>query len=409
MSLKGIFTSDFRIPGRKLLAVTLLFSNTLLLFYVFHDYLSDALLGKFGPFYVNFGNVLFFGFAVSCGIIGSLVLERIQRRKFLWFWLTLEVLTMLSVTIFQGLTFSLIFSALMGISFGLGFPTIQALVTEATTFEERGRVSTILFLIWSILFISIFMFSQELGITGIAAICAIAAASGFAALFIDPCERETGPTKTWKSIATSTAFVYYAIPWIAFQIANGLIVFGFLPQEFNSVVQMGVAVEFIAVIFSIIISGFLADLVGRKQPIIIGLVLLGISYSILGIGNTPNAYLAYSLIEGLAYGLIVVSYLQVVLGDLSSRTWSKERFFVLGGLLIFQLIYTIFSLVQAWFSIGPISLRFLTPTLAVLVFLSAIPVFYAPETMPEAKLREKKIKRHTEQVAELVKKYKKKE
>jgi MFS family permease len=402
LSLK-FFTKDIKIPIRRLVAVALLVSNTLVWFYVFHDYLLDALLRTpgVGLFYIGVGKMFFYSFAVFSGLLGSLISERVERRKFLWFWITFGFLTMVSLTVFRGLEFSLLSSALLGVSFGLGFPTCQAFLTESTTFEERGRVAAIVAFIFFVAFILILLFAQELGTMGLVFTCVVLIGTSFLALLIDPCRREKGPIKPWLSIITSRAFAYYAVPWLIFQLANGISLFVSIPSEFSSVTTLGTAFSFIAAVIAALISGFLADYVGRKQPILIGLLMLGVSYAFFGLATNPLSYFVYLAVEGFAWGLITVSYMFVVLGDLASGFGSKERFYALGGILIPLLTYTIFSLVQEWSKVTePAST--LSSILSIVVLASVIPVLRAPETLPEAKARARKMREHIEKVGKLV-------
>lgn len=404
----GFFTKDITIPLKRLIAVALLFSNTLLWFYIFHYYLLDALLRVPGVdlFYIGLGKVFFYSFAVFSGIAGSLISERVERRKFLWCWLAIGFLTTVSLTVFRGLEFSLLSSLFLGVSFGLGFPTCQAFLTESTTFEERGRVAAIVIFVSFVTLALILLFAQELGIMGLVLICAALEGTSFLALFIDPCQREIGSIKPWLSIVTSRAFASYAVPWFIFQLANGILLFGSLPSEFNSVATTGLAFEVIAAIFAVLISGFLADFVGRKQPIMIGLLMLGISYAIFGLASTPLSYFVYLAVEGIAWGLIAVSYMQVVLGDLSSGFGSKERFFALGGIMIPLFTYTVFSVVQEWSNFS-VPANTLSSILSIVLLASVIPVLRAPETMPEAKARARKLREHIEKVGKLVQESKK--
>jgi MFS family permease len=200
---------------------------------------------------------------------------------------------------------------------------------------------------------------------------------------------------------TSRAFASYAVPWLIFQLANGISLFVRIPDPLKSLATYGQALQFIAAIFAALISGFLADYIGRKQPILIGLIMLGASYAFFGLTLTTISYFVYLTVEGFAWGLIVVSYMQVVLGDLSSGSGSKERFYALGGILIPLFTYAIFSVAQDW-SKFTIPANQLSTVLSIAILASVIPVIRAPETLSEAKVRTRKMKEHVEKVGKLV-------
>jgi MFS family permease len=334
------------------------------------------------------------------------IIEKVDHRRFLWFWLTFSFLTTVSLTVFQGLYFSLIASVLLGTAFGLGFPTCQTFLVESTTFEERRRVAAIVIFASLFTLLFILLFAQELGYVEVVLICVVLVGTSFLALLIDPCKREMGPINSWLSVATTKNFASYAIPWFIFQLSNGISLFGRLSGEFNSLAAVGSVFEFFAAIFAVIISGFLADFVGRKQPILIGLVMLGVSYAIFGLANTPLSYFVYLAVEGFAWGLIAVSYMQVILGDLSSGSGSKERFFALGGIMIPLFTYAVFAVIQEW-SKFTVPANSLSSILSIVILVSVIPVLRAAETLPETKARARKLREHLDKVGKLVQESKK--
>jgi len=232
-------------------------------------------------------------------------------------------------------------------------------------------------------------------------LCTALKAIGFLALLIAPVGRKTGLTKPWFGIIKSKDFASYAIPWLIFNIANGLLAFGSYSSEIRSMTTIGTAIEFIATLFAAITAGFLADYYGRKQPMIIGLVALGIGYALFGVVSSPISYIVYLTIEGMAWGLIAVSYLQVILGDISSKWGSKERFFALGGLTIPLLTRSLFVIAQEWTG-WSVAASSLSTMLSIVIFLCVIPILRAPETLPEENIRARKLKSHIEKVGELI-------
>jgi MFS family permease len=402
------FRAEIKIPIRKLIAVALLFSSTLVWFYIFHVYLLEELLISIGGgfFYVGLGKMFFYSFAVFSGILGSLIAERVERRKFLGSWLTFELLATISLLFCQGLEFSLFCSVLLGISFGLGFPTCQAFLTDSTIFDERGRIAGFIFFVCFITLAPIVFFAPKLGIMGLVFVCIALVGTSFLTLIIDPCLRKKGPITPWFSIVKSRAFASYALPWLIFQTANGIALFNDLPSEVSQVATLGKALQAVVTIFAVLISGFVSDRVGRKPPILVGFLMLGTSYAILGLATSSLSYFVYLAVSGLAWGLIIVSYMQVVLGDLSTGSGSKERYFALGGLMIPLFTYTVFAVVQEWTAFT-VPANMLSSTLGIIVIASVIPVWRAPDTMSEAKKREKRIGEHIDKIGKVVQEFKK--
>ena len=122
-------------------------------------------------------------------------------------------------------------------------------------------------------------------------------------------------------------FYSYAIPWFVFHFTNGLVLFGVASAEIAEIAAYQSEISFIATLFSVIIAGFLSDRIGRKQPMLAGLLFLGISYVLFGIASSQFTFIIYALVEGVAWGFIAVSYMIVVLSDISERFSSKEKYF----------------------------------------------------------------------------------
>jgi MFS family permease len=405
--------------GKNLSLAVLLFASTLAWFYIFHAYLLDFILNTQGPnvwtvelnsaTFFSTGKLLFYGSAVVSGIGGALIAERTQRKTFLFIWLLFGLLVTISPVFFSGALFSLLLSLMLGISFGLGFPACQALLAEATGVEFRGKIAGLSIVVTLIIVVIALVLTTTINMqeNQLLLICVALKALGFLVLFAAPIGRETGETKPWLAIIKSKDFFSYAIPWLIFNVANGLLAFGNYSGEVQTLATAGTAIEFFVSIFAALAAGFLADRYGRKQPMIVGLVALGIGYALFGVASSPATYIIYLTVEGIAWGLIVVTYLQVVLGDISSKWGSKERFFALGGLTIPLLTRSLFVVAQelTGFSVAADSLSSL---LSIVTFLSVIPLIRAPETLPEEVLRKRKMKTHIDKVGELVVESKKK-
>ena len=402
----GFFTKDIKISFRKFVTVTLLFANNLVWFYIFHSYLLDMLLRspEIDLTYTFLGKMLFYSLAVVSGIIGSLISEKVQRRKFLLFWLILGLLTTASLAFFSGLEFSMLSSALLGISFGLGIPTCQAFLTESTVIEERGRIAGIVCFTTFTLVVLILLISQILafGLLELVFVCVALKVASFLALIIDPCSREEGPIKPWITMIASRDFAYYLFPWLMFHLANGILLFGSFSSEFEHVMTMGRVFEYLGTIITALIAGFMADYFGRKWPILIGLVMLGVTYALFGLVASPETYFISMAVEGIAWGLVAVVYMQVVLGDLSSPFGSKERFYAVGGIVIPLFMFTVFSIVQEGTGIT-VPANTISSFLSIALLVSVIPVIRASETLPFSKIHARKLREHIEKVGKLVK------
>ena len=101
---------------------------------------------------------------------------------------------------------------------------------------------------------------------------------GLFSLAIDPCERKTTKVRPWKSILGYKDFMFYLIAYVLFNAANGLVSFVWagLPKtpDYQSAFATGTVVHYLGTGLFALVGGIAADRIGRKKPIIFGLILL---------------------------------------------------------------------------------------------------------------------------------------
>jgi MFS transporter, ACDE family, multidrug resistance protein len=396
-------TDGIQISLKKFLSIVLLFSTTLSWFYIFNEYVLGSILFKnLGTIWVTLGNLLFFVFIVASGLIGSSIIEKVGRRRLMLFWVAFGLVTTALVFFAHELWFILLLSALLGVAFGLGFPTCQAFLTESTTDEERGRVAGVAILVSFLIVVVVVSLADAIGVLALVVLALALKGSNLVTLAIDKCEQKAGLPLSWRGVLGKRSFILFAIPWFVFQITNGLALFGKVPDEFASVALVSQEVQFVGTIVTLPIAGLLADRLGRRNLIIGGLLMLGVSYVVFGVVNTLAMYTIYSIISGVAWGLMAVGYMIVILGDISSKYNPKEKFYALGGILIPLLIFPIFLAIQQLSHIQ-VPLNSLSSVLSIVIFLSIIPALRAPETLSENKIHDRRLQEHLKKVEDLLK------
>jgi MFS family permease len=78
--------------------------------------------------------------------------------------------------------------------------------------------------------------------------------------------------------------------------------------EFYAAYQTASILRYLGLTVFAIITGIMVDRIGRKKPIIVGLVMLGAAYAVVGLLLTPVAFFVNLLLSGLAWGIIMVVY-----------------------------------------------------------------------------------------------------
>jgi MFS family permease len=395
------------ISWRKLLALVLLYSPSLAWFYIAQLFILNklAINLNLNPSWEIFGQLLFFISIIFSAIIGSNVSETYNRKSLLQVWIISNIIITISVLAVQELDSFLFISVLAGFSFGFGYPSCSAFFADSTMEEERARVAGLLILITFFLLAAIIAISSTFifDLTQLLLLSIFLRGLSIVTLLIDPCERYAGTRKSWLRILRNTSFLKYLFPWIIFNTAVGIsaLIDGWIIESpnFELVFRQGQTLMYIGVSISAIVSGFFSDSFGRKKTIIFGLATLGISYALLGLATTSTTYLFTKIAYGSAWGILMVNYGLTVTGDLASKG-SKEKFFAFGVTipLILTIIGSLLSEVLG-FSEPP---YIISAILSILLFISVVPLLSAPETLPEDKIRDRKMKRYVQKLKELI-------
>jgi len=403
----SILTGDMTISSRKFTAVTLLTSGTLAWFFLLQVYLNDLLTSIIQDAYlVDICMGLFFAFGILSAIIASLIADKVDRKKFFIIWLIIGVLSTLSLAVIHGLFLSIIFCIILGLSLGSILPSSMVSIADSTTIEERGRVSgTTILETFVIAFLAIAIITMlGEGILTIIIVISLVRLVSLFAFAIDKSEIKTKKEKTRLQKSTYREFAYYLIPWIIFALTAGL-AWNLIPTEdYSSVISLGTIFRYAFIAIFGLIWGVVADRIGRKQPIILGLILLGISFAGLGYDMNETTVLFYLIISGIAWASFLTTYLAIP-GDLSDYTL-REKFY---ALVITPLIVLFgLSLLDPNF-LENFPVNSFSQILSILLFLSIIPVLRAKETLKESKIRQRKMKEYTQKVGKIVQKSKKEE
>ena len=372
---------------------------------IFENYITDL-----GTIYN--GYFLFLGVAALSAIVGSVISERTNRRRFLVSWIIVGLISNISVLFTQelGLLYFYLISAILGVSIGLGFPSCLAFLADCTTVGERARVTGIAIFVTLVLaMLSFIVAMPDYGIELIFLLSALKGTSLLAFVSGDFERRKSERIRPWKSIFASEDFVLYLFPWLMFSLAGSInnLMFEVLFElgEYINIETIADVLHYLTWAVVGFISGIMADRVGRKQPLIVGLTSLGVSYAIFGLFTSPETFILYQVLSGVAWGFLFTVYV-TLLGDLASYG-SKEKFYAMGAIMPIILTLSFNTLIGLFNITAPISV--LSPVFSIVLFLSVLPVLRATETLPRKKIRERQMKDHIEKVGKIVEDHKKHE
>ncbi|RLI40180.1 hypothetical protein DRO69_13250 [Candidatus Bathyarchaeota archaeon] len=405
--VKEVFVKEDMMSKKVLLACVIIIVNTFVWyscqFTVLKEIMKGISLTHFEELLIWIIN--FFGAALSL-LVGASITNKLEKRKFLFLWLVLGSFSSLLPNLlskYAVMNIAIIF-LLSGISFGLGLPTCMAWYAECTTTENRARHGGgILFLIGlGTLLLSLL----KLDITASTLILAAWRGSGLLSLLlIGVSEWSVGKAKTisYISILNQRSFFLYFIPWIMFCLVNYLsapIVINYFGEEF---VQTSTLIEGSLVGIFAIAGGIFADKVGRKLLTIIGFILLGLGYAILGI--RPESLLSwyfYTIVDGIAGGIIMTIFIFTLWGDIAYN-YRSEKYYAIGGSPF--LLSNLLRFIIGQYIIQTVLVYAIFSLASFFLFLAVVPLVFAPETLPEKKIKERELKKYIEKAKKVKEKY----
>ncbi|MEM3577453.1 MAG: MFS transporter [Candidatus Bathyarchaeia archaeon] len=345
------------------------------------------------------------GIAVSA-IFGSKIFP-MARLKFLYLWLFIGTITtsfLVTVPINDMMT-NVLFAFFLGISIGIGMPSCLSYFADLTCVENRGFVGGI---IWSgvgfIVLLLALVATMLKPLETVAILTFWRLFGGLSFLLLTKQHKMLNSRKSPKylELVCKRDVLLYLFPWIMFSIINfaeSPILERVFGSEFFAFIELAVYI-FIG-IFAIV-GGFIADIVGRKRVVITGFVMLGIEYAALSIFyDSPATSYLFLVFDGVTWGLFASVFFMAVWGDLG-EDFEKEKYYALGG-LPFLLASFVSVLIEPF--VSDISPTAAFSFASFFLFLAVVPLMYAPETLPERKIRERELKNYIEKAKKIKEKY----
>lgn len=400
----NVLNVEFNMDKRKFLAIILLFAPSFAWLYILNIeiFQFSEMIGTHASqdfMWIFTGKTLFLASIVVSALIGSMISERFNKKKLFGAWILSGVITTMAFAFFQGLPPFLLLSALSGASFGIGFPSCLAFIADHTTVENRGRVSGIVMFSAYILIILLIPLLLQLDVIQAILLSAGFRAISFIALVIDPCEPAPEKKTKWTRILKTRGFSFYFISWLLFIAANGISYFIESIPNTEPLAALGVAFTYLGVAGIGLLSGFVSDRYGRKKTIIFGISTLGISFATLSFFAEPIIWLITQLFYGVAWGVVFVNYYLTVIGDFSQKG-SREKIYAIGGVVPLILNMT-FELLSQLFEVST-SASQISSVVTILLFVCVVPLFFAPETLPEKVLHRKDVIEHIKAAKEII-------
>jgi len=403
------------LQGRFLIIFTLLI-NALTWYYIIST-IIDMMITAFDPTKTQILTawVIHYIAVFIFGILGAMLSEKMARRKLLQMWIVLgAIVSCLPIFVSNtSLEFAFFVSFLLGIVFGFGMPSCLAYFADITPMEKRGKKSAIILLATNLV-AALFLISLQIinsGIMYAALIATIWRGLGLLVFFWDETKQKNVEPRqiehvSFLSILQNNAIVLYLATWLLFCLIDRFekpILFSFFGVDFHNLLSI---VEPVVGSISAVVGGVLADLIGRKRVAMYGFVALGIAYAMLGIMPTALfSWYFYILMDAIGAGFLWMVFILVLWGDLAMHQ-PKEKYYFVGSIPFFVSDIIRFAIPAVFTSEALISLAYATFSIAsFFLFLAVIPLMYAPETLPEKKIRDRELKQYIDKAKKTKEKY----
>lgn len=386
----------WRATAPSVLLVLNTFVWYVLTYVVFTGIVTDLSIGQTEK--LSLYAVYFLGIAVSA-ILSSKFFSH-SRTRLLNLWLIMGTLAtlLLSIVSSNGLLPDVLIAIFLGVSIGVGLPSCLSYFADSTTVENRGFVGGVT---WGGVGFGILFFAVLLNFFGmIEAIVALSIWRLLGSVVFLALNRSKQITNIQKSpsytqIIRKKEILLYLVPWIMFCLVNfaeAPMVERVFDTAFGTYV-FAQLVEWVFIGISAIIGGIVADIAGRKRIVIAGFILLGIEYAALSINSRSPAILyLFLVLDGVTWGLLFSVFFTTLWGDLGEN-YSKEKFYVLGGLPF--ILANFLSVIITAYAKG-ISAGTAFSIASFFLFVAVIPLMYAPETLPEKAIKDRDLKSYLE-------------
>jgi MFS family permease len=347
---------------------------------------------------------LHFGGLIVTALAGASISKKIDYKRYMIIWMALGILSSLTLLIinFSDIVQVSIVFLLLGVSLGLGMPKCMGHYAHSIPVENRGQLSGITIFVSGL---GIVAFSVA-GIGDIIILGAILAIWRLVGLLIFlftkvnavPLETKEAQPK-YREVFGQHSFILYFIPWVMFSLIN------YLVSPVSPTINVGdlgtltlIQTSFMG-LFALL-GGFFIDTIGRKRIAVTGFILLGLGAAALGISWTMPFLYFNVIMDGIAWGFLLVLFILTVWGDLS-QSESSDKFYAVGVMPFFiskfldltvgRYLASSLNNSSALFSFG-----------AFFLFLAVLPLIYAPETLPEKNIKERELKNYLEKAQNLV-------
>jgi MFS family permease len=350
---------------------------------------------------------IWFNFSIVISIlISNFFVDKVDKLRIIYAWAAIMPIATILLAFTSNLAIIVGLFLLLGALFGASLLAYCVYFCSLTNVEERGRVGGVM------VFVPLLCFPLFLSLSSnfidMLTSCVFLGVGTFIIQLLRPNEKAGLTTKEEFSTVQShndRSLLLYLIPWLVFCVINGMlarIIITYLSRQFSEVLFQAQVVGYLASSFGALVGGILADWAGRRVALSIGLISYGINAAISGLASTSRIFMFAAFgASGFSWGIFLVVYALVVLGDLASR--KKCAPFYAAGFIPFYFFMGLGYLVTPEIHIPAMYVALVS---SFLIFLSNVPIIFAKELLPPYITEKMYLSLHVQWIKKFLKKQK---
>jgi hypothetical protein len=371
-----------QIRKRDFAVLVVVYASILIWYYVFSGnilkFIPDMSRGDFLTCNILFNLIICFVL-----VLGPLTLKKINEAQLFCVYCVFMLSGVTLIFFCANVLLKMVFYYLSGIAFGLGTLLFLVCFWRLTVPEERGRVSGLMLLISFLLVTIILPLSEGLSFAETIMLCTALSLGTLTIRLLGPSRAKSASDDDLRgSNPEKRTVILYLIPWLVFSFVNATLAKNVsfnVSQLFSPPVRMGfVFAQAIGTVLGATIGGMVADFLGRRLPLALGLTFYGLSVALSGLVKTPEFFYLVYLMNGATWGIASALYILVIFGDLASSN-SYAQMCPL-GLVVFHFSVGVGQVLTPLVFQIPLVITSLLSCL--LFFVSIMPLILAPETLP---------------------------
>jgi MFS family permease len=379
--------SDFALSGYAVLSVAFVY-----VLIANHSMISSSLETSQTPFFLY----LLIICTLTALALGAIIARKLNKRDHSVFNLIGIIFSLVLLFPLDGNVKLLLLAVLGGISSSIGLPDVLNYVVGLTRFENRGAASGIfLFIVYVLVFLFSILISD---LTTLAVTMLVVKMASL--ILANKCNYSIQRTEDLPSASSKVSTkLYFFVAWFIFLLVDAIVINVLSQWTSQSALYTISLYSTLIGLFSLILGGFVMDVIGRKKIMVFAYAYLGVEYALVTLSY--STFINFTFIDGIAWGILTTLFTLVIWGDLAnSESRPKYLAVSLGITTSLFFLKNAFQLMNLQL---PPEQTF--PLTSIFLFIAVIITLYLPETLPDKVVQARDLQDYIERAKRIKEKY----